>query len=274
MIPDLQEHSYHRQIALLIDAQHQPNFWILLVRTLHNLIEFDNWVAVLFSDRKKPLVLIENPTADGSVDLLFQDYVNGLYLLDPFYVARSDKPHSGLFLLDEVAPENFAQTDYYRLYFQLNIVADEVQFNCALEDGQTLSLSLGRATKFTQTEIAFLNLVAPWVIALMQKRYQYEQQNEQVKENGNLISQPQETVRAEVLAIRAKLTEREIEISQLVLSGYSGKNIADKLKISVETVKAHKKHIYSKLNINSQHELFSIFYQAHADSSINNSQSS
>jgi len=266
MIPDLQEHSYHRQIALLIEAQYRPNFWILLVRTLRNLIEFDNWVAVIFSQRSKPLVLIENPTADGAPDLLFQDYVNGLYLLDPFYVAARDREKSGLFLLDEVAPENFAQTDYYRLYFQLNIVADEVQFNSALEDGQTLSLSLGRASKFTQTEIAFLNLVSPWVIALMQKRYQYEQQNEHAKENENPTGQIQETTNADIVASRAKLTEREIEISQLVLSGFSGKNIADKLKISVETVKAHKKHIYNKLNINSQHELFSIFYQAHADS--------
>jgi DNA-binding CsgD family transcriptional regulator len=266
MIPDLQEHSYHRQIALLIEAQYRPNFWILLTRTLRNFVEFDNWVAVLFSNHEKPLVFIENPTPDGKVDLLFQDYVNGLYLLDPFYVAACDRPQSGLFLLDEVAPENFAQTDYYRLYFQLIVVADEVQFLCALDGGKTLSLSLGRASKFTQTEIAFLNLVAPWVIALMRKRFQYEQQNEHAKENGNSTSQIQETVNADTVASRAKLTEREIEISQLVLSGFSGKNIADKLKISIETVKAHKKHIYNKLNINSQHELFSIFYQAHADS--------
>jgi len=272
MIPDLQEHSYHRQIALLIEAQSRPNFWILLVRTLRNLIEFDNWVAVLFSDDQKPLVFIENPTADGAPDMLFQDYIQGLYLLDPFYVARSERAQSGLYLLDEVAPENFAQTDYFRLYFQLNVVADEVQFNCALEDGKTLSLSLGRAKKFSQTEIAFLNLIAPWVIALLGARYQFEEKNEHVKDGGQAVSQPQDN--AAVLASRAKLTEREIEISQLVLSGFSGKNIAEKLKISVETVKAHKKHIYSKLNINSQHELFSIFYQAHADTASSEEQSS
>jgi len=268
---DLHDQSFHRQIALLVEALYRPNFWILLVRTLQHFIEFDNWVALRFSNEEKPLVFIENPTGDGAPDLLFRDYINGLYLLDPFYVASRDRVQSGLFSLDEVAPENFAQTDYYRLYFQLNIVADEVQFNCALDGSKTLCLSIGRGSKYTPSEIAFLNVIAPWVIALLHKRYQYEQQNDHAKENNSLTN-PHEPVSAISQASRAKLTEREFEISQLVLSGFSGKNIAEKLKISIETVRAHKKHIYNKLDINSQSELFAIFYQAHADSSTPPSQ--
>lgn len=262
---DLQDQSYHRQIALLIEALYRPNFWILLVRTLHQFIAFDNWVALRFSSTDKPLVFIDNPTHDGAPDLLFRDYVNGLYLLDPFYVASRDRSQSGLFSLDEVAPENFAQTDYYRLYFQLNIVADEVQFNCALEGGKTLCLSIGRGTKYTPAEIAFLNVIAPWVIALLHKRYLHEEKNDHAKDAVQSSSH-HETASSISQANRAKLTEREFEISQLVLSGFSGKNIAEKLKISIETVRAHKKHIYNKLNINSQSELFAIFYQSHADS--------
>ena len=49
---------------------------------------------------------------------------------------------------------------------------------------------------------------------------------------------------------------------RLMLSGCSSKEIARKLEISVETVKVHKKHMYSKLGIKSQSELFSIFLQA------------
>jgi len=269
---DLHDQSYHRQIALLVEALYRPNFWILLVRTVRHFIEFDNWVALLFSSQEKPLVFIENPTLDGAPDLLFRDYINGLYLLDPFYVSSRDRAQSGLFSLDEVAPENFAQTDYYRLYFQLNIVADEVQFNCALDGGKTLCFSLGRGRKYTPSEITFLNLISPWVVALMGKRYQYEEKNEHAKDGGNSVAHTQEAANPVSQASRAKLTEREFEISQLVLSGFSGKNIAEKLKISIETVRAHKKHIYTKLNINSQSELFAIFYQAHADSSTKDAQ--
>ncbi|CAI8885359.1 hypothetical protein EMIT0196P_60325 [Pseudomonas chlororaphis] len=51
-------------------------------------------------------------------------------------------------------------------------------------------------------------------------------------------------------------------VAHLVLSGCSSKEIARKLQISAETVKVHKKHIYAKLGIKSQSELFLIFLQA------------
>ncbi|MGF6167066.1 DNA-binding CsgD family transcriptional regulator [Pseudomonas moraviensis] len=52
---------------------------------------------------------------------------------------------------------------------------------------------------------------------------------------------------------------RELDVGRLMLSGCSSKEIARKLEIFVETVKVHKKHMYSKPGINSRSELFSIF---------------
>ena len=48
------------------------------------------------------------------------------------------------------------------------------------------------------------------------------------------------------------LTNRELEIVHLLLSGFSSKGIAQKLKISPETVKGHRKHIYTKLGVHSR----------------------
>ena len=53
-----------------------------------------------------------------------------------------------------------------------------------------------------------------------------------------------------------------MEVALLLLSGCSNKEIARKLAISAETVKVHRKHMYSKLGIKSQSELFSLFLQA------------
>ena len=55
------------------------------------------------------------------------------------------------------------------------------------------------------------------------------------------------------------LTEREHEIAKTILDGLSYKLIADELKISIDTVRAHIKNIYKKLNINSKSELFKMF---------------
>jgi LuxR family maltose regulon positive regulatory protein len=48
-------------------------------------------------------------------------------------------------------------------------------------------------------------------------------------------------------APRATLTDREIELLQLVAEGRSNKEIAEKLYISIETVKTHLRSVYKKL---------------------------
>ncbi len=258
----LKDLTQNRQIAHLIASLDKPNFWMLLVRTIKTHIDFDNWVVLRFSDNEKPVVYVENPMEDGTADLLFQDYLNGLYVFDPFFIASRNQHQSGMFLLDEVAPESFTSTDYYRLYFQRNIVADEIQFNYASDHRQTLCFSIGRGTKFSADEIAFLSVISSWVIALMQQREHFEMPSEgqpSVKSETNW----RDGVEKAISKVKGpKLTSREVEIGQLMMSGYSSKNIAAKLNISIETVRAHKKHIYTKLEINSQSELFAIFYQA------------
>lgn len=55
------------------------------------------------------------------------------------------------------------------------------------------------------------------------------------------------------------LTEKELQVVNLLLRGYTYKVIAESLFISENTIKYHVKNIYQKLNINSKMELFKIF---------------
>ncbi|WP_273067051.1 LuxR C-terminal-related transcriptional regulator [Chloroflexus aurantiacus] len=48
------------------------------------------------------------------------------------------------------------------------------------------------------------------------------------------------------------LTEREIEVLRLIAEGLSNPEIAEKLVLSVGTVKTHVKHIYGKLNVDDR----------------------
>jgi len=252
MTPALQEIAWHRAFGILIESIDQPGFWQAVVRRVGDVLHFDNWVALLFQDGR-PYLLAESTAPGGGPDPLFQDYLSGIYLIDPFYRVNCEDARSGLFQLRDVAPDCFEDTDYYQRYFHLNVVADEIQFNCRLDERRLVCLSFGSHRRIADEEVAWLTLMQPWLLALMRQRMAYERQDlAGVEPNDGLDG------------LRAALTSREFDICQLMLSGHSSKGIADKLLISVDTVKTHRRHIYSKLNIKTQSELFASFLNSHA----------
>lgn len=56
------------------------------------------------------------------------------------------------------------------------------------------------------------------------------------------------------------LSIREVEVALLLSKGYTNKQIADNLFISVSTVKAHSFNIYKKLKVSSRHEIIALAY--------------
>ena len=51
-----------------------------------------------------------------------------------------------------------------------------------------------------------------------------------------------------------KLSAREREVLELVVHGFSNKEIAERLSVTVEGVRWHLKHIYNKLHVHSRTE--------------------
>jgi len=257
--------AFHREIGSAIDALDGPHFWARLTRVLERHISFDSWVALRFARNGPPLVCAEQALPDGKIDLLFQDYLTALYQLDPFYLAAFEQRVSGFYTLADVAPDNFKMTEYYQRYFRKNIVGDEVHFNVVIDANHTMGFSLGNMRRYDEREVALLTLFSPWVLALMQQRLRYENfgavAGASEAAEGGQHDLPARFGMLTEKSGRGALTAREIEVAMLSLSGFSSRAIAEKLTISFETVRAHKKHIYSKLGIGSQSELFALFYE-------------
>jgi DNA-binding NarL/FixJ family response regulator len=52
-----------------------------------------------------------------------------------------------------------------------------------------------------------------------------------------------------------RLTDRELEVARFIAQGYSNKEVASRLRISVKTVETHKARVMEKLGIQSRVEL-------------------
>ena len=48
------------------------------------------------------------------------------------------------------------------------------------------------------------------------------------------------------------LSERECEVLKLIAAGYTNRQIADQLVVSLNTVKKHTTHIYGKLGVKNR----------------------
>lgn len=256
MMLNVADLAFHQQLGRLLEALEQPAFWPQLAVFLRERVAFDTWVAVRFRRDLPPQVLAD-PAVNLADDDLFADYLNGLYLLDPFYSFALKKPVAGVYRLDEVAPDSFRETEYFRRYFSRNVVADEVQFLLPMADG-TLSLSLGSQRRFSAAEIGACNLFVPWLLPLL--RLAAGAGERLVSGADERVPQSRQALEA---ALRQRgtppLTNREVEVALLVLGGHSTKGVARELNISLETAKVHRRNLYAKLAVSSQAGLFLLF---------------
>ncbi|MEM8985494.1 MAG: helix-turn-helix transcriptional regulator [Pseudomonadota bacterium] len=192
------------------------------------------------------------------------DYFMGNYAIDPFYLHLDQCRTAGVLALSDVIEENFDSSEYYRAHYKSAGLVDELCFCCT--DGQSgyVVLSLSRAVgknHFDLQEIEGVQSIAPLVRGFMRASWH------KLAEAGSTQSQPkpiQEELHrhienARVNFGRSILTRREYDVLQLLLRGNSVELISKKLDISIGTIKVHRKHIYSKLKIRSQSEIFSLF---------------
>lgn len=253
----LKELVLHQALARLIEDIGRPTFWRSLVQALRQLATPDNVLVVVMHADAPPQVLEE---LDFGATLPSESpvprYCGGMYLLDPFYQAICAGLTSGLYHLEDVAPDQFRQSEYYQSYFCSEIGQDELQFIEDIGGGKTLCLSLGSQHEFDAQTMGRLIAVSGWVRAGM-KRHWTLQNNRQHDQNQAALKDKLGKTLAGFGT--DKLSEREAEVAKLTLQGYSSKALAQKLDISPETVKVHKRNVYNKLGITSHTELFNCF---------------
>lgn len=253
--------DWSADVAQIIDSLDTAEFPDHLSKALKNIVEFDYTVIFGYVGSSRPLALF-NDFPEDRRRLHVDEYQEGPYLLDPFFLASTGKTKPGLWRLSEIAPDRFYQGEYFRSYYAQTGLAEEVGYLIDVHDTLSIVVSLMRKTrKFSKAEFKTLRSVWPVVDAACRRHW-----HGIAKGRGHKDPILDENVERAFRSIgEGILTPREREVVEHTLRGNSAEAIGKLLGISPGTVRIHRKNIYSKLRINSQGELFSAFISAITD---------
>ena len=252
-MPALEEFS--KQLAELIPAMGLSEFPQKLIGMFKQLVPTDDATILVYLGTDLPVVEyfeVPEPSENSTLDV----FLKGAFLLDPYYLAATRDRKFGVFRIRELAPIGFKDSEYYKAWYKNCGYQDECGYLIPIGGSGFVNIALGRIetrAPFTKKQLNILAAIYPTIETLCQQHWA-----EPEPEPGgvNLRAQLQSALTSFGSSL---LTDREAQVINLVLHGHSTKTVAEKLSISTETVKLHRKHAYAKLEVSSQAELFYLF---------------
>ncbi len=260
---DLGNAAWITLLSRCIDSIGTDRFTDNLISALKSITDFDYLVSFAYHQKDQPICLFHT-FSPGDRVVFVDDYLKGPYLLDPFFTACGRQVETGLYRMRDIAPDRFLQSEYYRSYYVRTGLAEEICYTFYLLNDVAVVISLmrsGEGQRFSAREFRLLESVVPIVCSLGQRHWQSVPDWFEVE---SIEREPADTptiIENTVSAIFGpRITPRETQVVAQVLEGHSSESIAKGLGISTGTVRIHRRNIYAKLDISSQQELFSIFF--------------
>ncbi len=250
--------DFSQQIADILPFARTDSFPTKLADLFKQLVPTDNVMIVTFPCKSYPIVEHNDNPPEDRTSMLGQ-FVAGAFLLDPYYLAVTKQRKNGFFHLNEIAPPGFEDSEYNRLYYKLAGLNDECGYVLRLNEGEKtfIHISLGQIATcegYSKDFLQKLSDITPLIDALIQ--FHWQGKDNEADTQLDMRMQLETALECFGTSI---LTDRENQMVQMILHGYSSKAIAERFSISVETVKLHRKNAYAKLDLGTQGELFNLF---------------
>ncbi|WP_114287875.1 response regulator transcription factor [Candidatus Halocynthiibacter alkanivorans] len=256
--------------AEIIDVIGTETFFPDIAKVVEQHLRFDGLFICIYSKDSAPMTLGCFKEA-LSFQTGIENYVKYSYVINPVYRAFQQGVSAGAYVMTDFLPQSaqnqIAKTDlhiwiddeetigYRTPGWPRNMI--EVLGLIPLPGEKMVELCFMNALESNQTQSCYAGLqdIFPALSSALIKHVEFAAQDfESSDANPNMEFR--------ILDFgKQVLTEREHSVVQLILKGHSSASIALNLEISLPTVKTHRRNIYSKLQISSQAELFSLFVQ-------------
>ena len=247
--------NYSKKIIALMSSVGTEEFPHKMIGLLGSLVPINDATIIVYPPKRLPIIDYFQPQADGTS--LLDQFVNGAFLLDPYYITGTAGNRFGFFHLKEISPDQFKTSEYYRTFYSKSGYQDECGYIFPMIGGGFAQISLARTREYKKFRKAQLQLLGDVFPLVQELGRQHWSGHDDEKDNGSIMKVQLQS--ALEMFGSSVLTKRQMQVINLLLHGNSTKVVAEKLGISIETVKLHRKHAYAELDISSQGELFYLF---------------
>ena len=265
--------GWYREIGEIVDALDDEHLPARLVHALGHLVAFEMAAVFVYRGRSRPLPIFDNfSPADARKGIVA--YVESTYVLNPLYQAYQNGLEEGVYRMRDLVPDAFLESKYYKAYRAMPRRGEEIGYLTdnwpqgmqelllvlSPHSNALAEITLSRSRDdpgFNAAEISRLSDVVPLVGALFRRYWaEYGTSRSRTPPPDRRVDDAFDDFGNSVL------TDREREVTRLILRGHSSESIGFNLGISLGTVKTHRKNVYAKLAISSQSELLSLFLKS------------
>src|SRR5262245_14813299 len=229
--------SFARSTAELTEALESDCFVRALLGAVQRLVHADFVMVFGYRGSEQPLMLGDTLDRERH-GVIAEDYINGPYLLDPFYQLVEDGRREGCYRLHDIAPDRFRQSEYFRTHYKRTGIGEEVGFVFDAGRGVIGVASVARwisSPALSRDELDILLAMEPALRAFCARHWSRITRARLVSPDtasGNAVAVLEEFA-------GGVLSTRERQIMTMILQGHSTQSLAHHLDISPGTVKIH-----------------------------------
>ena len=238
----------------LIGTADFPAGFSLLCKTL---CYADTVYSSAFFEDDIPATLYSSYTDAESIETL-EVYKNVAYVLDPFYLRFKQGLGDEVLELSDFAPSGFAEGEYFKMFYSALGLESECGLAVRIDDSASLFFSFGTSQSGRQLQTGRLLSAMP-ILATLARRHWPMLRPDRTEGFGSRAAYLEQAFQNFGSSV---LSPREAEIARLIMKGFSTKELARIFGNSPETIKVHRRRLYTKLQIESQGELLGLFIEA------------
>ncbi len=226
-----------------------------LVDLIGGLVPHDLITIVRYSATQRPEFVSHRNFSDAMV----RKYLDIYYVHDPFYAHWRKHQEPGTYPLRKLQGKAQRRGMYIAEFLGQSVISDEVGVLLNDGPGWCLGVFLDRTKgSFTTNEIA--RLEERFTVFAAIHDLDVGSRSSSFRRTAQAPSLGREPLAQSTTLLPAdlwlELSARERELVKLILAGHPTASIARKLGIAAGTVKNHRLHIYKKLDITTERELF------------------